>query len=147
MLRIKCIILLVLSVVSHQTLAQDLPAGIEPLKLRSIMQDMGENMQAIVDGIIREDYVQVEKNAGLVADHPQPPMTEKRRIKGFFGKKMSQFKGYDVKTHNTARQLAEQAKSGNVKEMIVTFSELQTSCVGCHQAFRADFQKHFYSPN
>ncbi|MCW8956931.1 MAG: cytochrome C, partial [Gammaproteobacteria bacterium] len=67
----------------------------ESLALRKIMQDMGDNMQSITDGISREDWKLVEKNAALVAEHPQPPLGEKIRILSFIGSDVSKFKGYD----------------------------------------------------
>ncbi len=59
------------------------------------MQDLGKNMQAITDGISREDWELVEKAASQVADHPRPPFGEKVRILGFVGTNVSKFKGYD----------------------------------------------------
>ena len=57
----------------------------KPLALRKIMQDLGKDMQAITDGIAREDWVLVAKTAPRIANHPQPPMGERMRILAFVG--------------------------------------------------------------
>ncbi|MBE9564814.1 MAG: cytochrome C, partial [Proteobacteria bacterium] len=58
------------------------------------MRDMGKNMQVIADGISREDWKLIEKTAPLIADHPQPPISEKVRILAFVGTDVSKFKGH-----------------------------------------------------
>ena len=55
----------------------------EPLALQKIMKDLGNNMQVITDGISRGDWALVEKTAPLIADHPQPPFSEKNAHHGF----------------------------------------------------------------
>lgn len=116
----------------------------EPLVLRKIMQDMGKNMQAISEGISREDWKLVEINASLVADHPRPPMMEKARILSFVGANMSKFKGHDGKTHEAARELGEIASEEDGYGVIQAFMRLQNTCLACHQRFRKSFQAHFY---
>ena len=73
-----------------------------PFVLQKVMKDLGKNLQTITDGIPREDWELVEKTTSLVADHPQPPMTEKMRIMGFMGTNMGKFKTYDGETHEQA---------------------------------------------
>ena len=74
----------------------------EPLALRKIMSELGANMQRVTDGLSREDYAVVEKTARAIADHPQPPVSEKTRIIGFVGGNITRFKGYDAATHDAA---------------------------------------------
>ena len=116
----------------------------EPLALQRIMKDMGRNMQAITDGLSREDYALVEKAALAIADHPQPPLGEKIRILSFVGSNTGRFKAFDGETHDNAAALAHASKSGIGKEAIAAFQKLQSSCLACHQAFRKPFIDHFY---
>ena len=58
---------------------------------------MGKNIQTIADGISREDWELIEKTTSQIADHPQPPLTEKIRIMAFVGMDASKFKGYVLK--------------------------------------------------
>ena len=116
----------------------------EHLELRKIMQDMGRNMQAITDGISREDWELVEKTAPQITNHPQPSLTEKVRIMAFAGTDISKFKAYDGKTHESAHVLEESAARKDGYAVIADFATLQNTCLMCHQRFRKSFQAHFY---
>lgn len=83
----------------------------EPFALQKVMKDLGKNMRTITDGIPREDWALVEKTAPLIADHPQPPMSERTRIMGFMGTCMSKFKTYDGETHEQAQAVGRAAKA------------------------------------
>ncbi|MDP2784522.1 MAG: cytochrome c [Sulfurimicrobium sp.] len=116
----------------------------EPLALQKVMKDLGKNMQTITDGISREDWELVEKTAPLIADHPQPPMTEKMRIMGFMGANMGKFKAHDGETHEQAQAVGKAAKAKDGQGVISAFQKLQTSCYNCHSEFRKPFMEHFY---
>ncbi len=116
----------------------------EPLALQKIMKDLGQNMQAITDGISREDWALVEKTAPLIADHPQPPLAEKMRIMRFVGTRMGKFKTYDGETHDQALAVGKAAKAEDGPGVILAFQKLQTSCYTCHSEFRKPFMAHFY---
>lgn len=116
----------------------------EPLALQKIMNDLGRNMQAITDGISREDWELVAKTAPLIADHPQPPLGEKMRILSFVGSDMGKYKAHDGRTHDAALALAKAARLKDGPAAIATFASLQNACHDCHQAFRQPFMEHFY---
>ena len=118
--------------------------AVEPLALQQIMKDLGKNMQVITDGISREDWELVEKTAPLIADHPQPPFSEKMRIMGFMGTNMGKFKAHDGETHEHAQAAGKAAKAKDGQGVILTFQKLQTSCYNCHSEFRKPFVEHFY---
>lgn len=114
------------------------------LALRNIMKELGANMQVITDGISREDWALIEKTAPLIADHPQPPISEKLRIISFMGGDMGRFKGYDEGTHKAAEELKQAAGTRDGHSVITSFQRLQMTCYGCHHEFRQPFLKHFY---
>lgn len=117
----------------------------EPLALRKIMSDLGNNMQAVTDGLAREDYAIVDKAAQAIADHPQPPLSEKLRIIAFVGSRMAQFKAHDEQTHELALKIVAAARRQNAPAAIDAFHALQLGCHGCHQDFRKPFIEHFYA--
>lgn len=129
---------------SGVALAETGSETVKELALRKIMKELGANMQSITDGISREDWSLIEKTAPLIADHPQPPLTEKMRIISFMGKDMGRFKGYDTETHMAAVTLKQAAVTQDGKEVIAAFQRLQMTCYGCHHDFRQNFLKHFY---
>jgi len=116
----------------------------EPLALQQVMRDLGKNMQVITDGISRGDWEQVEKTAPLIADHPQPPFSEKLRIMSFMGTNMGKFKAHDGETHEQAQAVGKAAKAKDGQGVILAFQKLQTSCYSCHSEFRKPFIEHFY---
>lgn len=126
------------------TLAASGTHAAEPLALQKIMKDLGSNMQSITDGISRGDWERVERTAPLIADHPQPPFSEKMRILGFVGTNMAKFKAYDGETHDQAQAVGQAAKAKDGPGVILAFQKLQTSCHTCHSEFRKPFVEHFY---
>ncbi|MBI5005870.1 MAG: cytochrome c [Nitrosomonadales bacterium] len=116
----------------------------EPMEFQKVMKELGRNMQVVADAISREDWELVAKTAPLIAQHPQPPAEEKQRIVSFMGARMPKFKSFDMQTHEAAHELEHAAHEKNGQGVIDAFHKVQTSCLGCHQAFRAPFVKHFY---
>ena len=116
----------------------------EPLEFQKVMKELGKNMQIITDGISREDWELVAKTAPMIAEHPQPPLAEKTRIISFMGAEMSRFKSFDMQTHEAAHDLLHAAHEQDGQKVIEAFQKVQSSCLGCHQAFRSKFKEHFY---
>lgn len=116
----------------------------KPLELRKIMQAMGKDMQAITDGISREDWALVAKLAPLIAQHPQPPMGEKVRILSYLGADAATFKRHDEDTNRAAQAMVQAALRNDGAAVIGTFATLQNSCLACHRNFREPFVRHFY---
>lgn len=148
MLTFKKIVVLACIGIGSASLGQlsfaDENTEIKPLALRKIMQELGKNMQVVTDGISREDWELVAKTAPLIADHPQPTAIEKLRILNFIGSDVGKFKAYDEKSHQDAQQLQQAATRKDGSAVISTFSNLQNSCLGCHQSFRKGFKEYFY---
>lgn len=122
----------------------DANADAAPLALRQVMKDLGKNLQAITDGVSREDWELVAKIASLIADHPQPPLGEKMRILSFVGTNMGKYKAYDDATQEQAQAVGKAAKAKDGPGVILAFQKLQTSCHNCHSEFRKPFVAHFY---
>lgn len=116
----------------------------EPLELRRIMQELGRNMQAVTDGISREDWGRVAEIAPRIATHPKPPLGEKMRILAFAGSDAGRYKRFDEQTHQAAMALEQAARRADGQAVIASFASLQTSCLSCHQGFRKPFVEHFY---
>ncbi len=113
----------------------------EPLSLKAIMGDMGKEMERITASISTENWARVEKSAALIADHPKPPMSERKQIKNILGTEMGQFKGVDMKTHAAARELTKAASAQDGQRVISAFSALQSHCLTCHEAYRKKLKR------
>ncbi|HJW44042.1 MAG TPA: hypothetical protein VJ463_06275 [Geothrix sp.] len=110
--------------------------------LREVMAGLGRHMEAITAAISREDWPSVSVGAARIAGHPQPPMSEKMRIMGFAGTRVSQFRTYDSETRRQAQAVGAAADAGDGPGAILAFAKLQESCLGCHQAFRKAYIQH-----
>jgi cytochrome c556 len=111
--------------------------------LHEIMEDLGRNMQAITDGISREEWSLVEKNTAQIVDQPQPPLNEKVRLLGFMGTQMWKFKAYEGEKVDAALALGKAAKAKDGPRVILAFKKLQTSCYNCHSEFRKPLVEYF----
>lgn len=115
------------------------------LALRQIMQELGENMQTITDGISREEWALVAETAPAIASHSQPPAIERMRILRFLGTDANTFRNHDKRVQQAAQRLEKAAKERNGAEVIAAFATLQNRCLACHQEFREPFTAHFYA--
>lgn len=142
--KIATVLLLTISTIAT-TWADETPPK-NAMVLRQIMQELDNNMQLTNHAISREDWDVVAKTALLIAEHPEPPFSEKLRIMMFFGRDTSRLKQLDGQTHQAAKNLATEAKTGNRQNIMRSFNTLEQSCTNCHQQFKNAFIKHFYKP-
>jgi len=140
---VNAILCLSMASTGFQARAED-SSGANSMELRRIMQDLGENMQTVTDGIARENWALIKETAPLIADHPQAPFSEKIKILSFIGSNVGKFRGYDKQTHQAARDLELAAMKRDGEMVIAAFARLQNSCLACHQSFRKPFVEHFY---
>ena len=142
------IIILLFSCAVHcgESSRDDIQEGlaVKPMALKGIMQQLATDMAKMTDAVSREDWKMVADIADRVADHDQPPLSEKMRILGFIGKESGKFKTYDKKVHDAARDIQKAAQQNDGYGMIESFSRVQKNCLACHQEFRDRFQAHFY---
>lgn len=137
------VVSLFLSLASSHAWPND-SADTKPLHLHKIMQELERDMQKIVGAISREDWSEVAKFAPQVAQHPQPPLSEKVRLLSYLGTDASRFKGFDEQTHEAANAMAKAAQHGDGTAVIRAFGKMQESCLACHQGFRKSVVEHFY---
>ena len=116
-----------------------------PHEFHEIMEDLGEHMVGITEGITHEDWIRVADHAQAIADHPRPPMTERVRIMAFAGTDVAKFKEFDNEVHDAAARLADEAAGGDGSAIIASFGRLQNGCLDCHAAFRTSYREHFLS--
>ena len=129
--------------VQSQALAAD-DSQAEVLHLRKIMQELGNNMQAVTAAISQEDWARIVQLAPKIAEHHEPPLTEKARIMAYLGTDTMKFRSFDKQVHEAALAMKQAAANKDGKAVIGAFARIQESCLGCHQTFRKPFVEHFY---
>lgn len=128
----------------YQHSAREQKSSSEELVLRSIMRELDENMREVVGAISRENWEKVAEIAPLIADHAEPPFSEKARILRFVGTDAGRFRGYDRRVHEAARDMGDKARQADGQAVIEAFSRVQNHCLACHQEFKEGFRAHFY---
>lgn len=123
--------------------AQSVEAA-KPMALRTLMQKLGDDMQAVTGAISREDWARVAELAPKIARHAQPPMTEKMRILTWAGSDAGKFRGFDGQLKDAATTMGDAAKREDGQAVIGAFAKTQQSCLACHESFRQAFVEHFY---
>lgn len=116
----------------------------KPLALHAVMEKLGHDMQAVTGAISKEDWPVVAKLAPAIANHDEPPLTEKVRILAWLGTDAGKFRGFDRQVHDAATAMGEAAGRGDGQAVIAAFAKTQQSCLGCHQGYRRAFVEHFY---
>jgi len=137
-------VMAIISLTSAATLYAETEETIKPLVLQGVMQQLGRDMQAVTGAIATEDWSTVAELSPQIARHAQPPMMEKLRILSWLGSDAGKFREFDGEVHDAATAMEEAAMRGEGQAVISAFSEVQLSCLGCHQNFREPFIKHFY---
>lgn len=104
--------------------------------LFGIMAGLETDMAQISRGLWLEDFDTVAAGADAVANHPRVPPEEFQRISSVLGEEMPSFGGMDMRVHDLAVRLAEEARRGELGAVLSTDAELRQACVACHSTFR-----------
>ena len=116
----------------------------KPMALRSVMERLGRDMQAVTGAISKEEWTLVAELAPKIAKHAEPPLGEKMRILGWLGTDAGKFRGFDGQVQDAASAMGDAAKRGDGQAVIAAFSKTQQRCLACHQSFRQSFVEQFY---
>ena len=116
----------------------------KPMALRSVMERLGRDMQAVTGAISKEEWTLVAELAPKIAKHAEPPLGEKMRILGWLGTDAGKFRGFDGQVHDAASAMGDAARRRDGQAVIAAFSKKQQSCLACHQSFRQSFVEQFY---
>ncbi len=108
----------------------------DPGRLRDVMLQLGEDMNAISGGLWRGDLAAVEVAALAIAGHPHVSADERTRIQTALGPAFAEFARADRFVHDAAIRVAESAAAGNMTSTLDEMVDLQTGCVNCHEMFR-----------
>lgn len=108
----------------------------EPLTLQQIMQDLGDNLIEISDGLLTHDLELTAKGAKAIAEHPQIPPEQVQMVAQELGPEMPVFKQFDIRVHNLALEINAAATAGDRKAAVAGFHRLVDGCLACHDAYK-----------
>jgi len=118
--------------------------SVKQMELRNIMDRMGSDMEAIVRATTLEDWNRVASLASAIANHAEPPMTEKLRILAWLGSDAGRFRQHDARLKEVAGHMQQAAEAHQGADVIRLFAKTQQSCLECHQSFRQPFVERFH---
>lgn len=116
----------------------------QPLQLRSIMDQMQADTDALVGGMAQQNWSAVAQPAERLQHHAEPPITEKIRILGWLFTDAPTFRNYDLQVKAAAGEIAAAAQQQDAAAARSAYQRMQQSCDGCHHSFRAPFLERFY---
>ncbi len=127
---------------SQPTPGQTVPAAAQgPGQVRTIMLDLGGEMERIQSGLWTESFDLIGKAALKIADHPKLASSEVARIKAALGSDFATFGAMDKAVHDGAIRVSEAAAANDMPKVISELSSLQRNCVSCHGLFRTRLTK------
>lgn len=94
------------------------------------------NTQAIVEGIMREDYDKITTMAEAIAFHPSPSPGKRMAILNELGMESVSFTLFQDNLRNNALKVKKAAEQRNQKRVIESLSEMMQSCTNCHNSYR-----------
>ncbi len=109
--------------------------------LKSVMQGLLKDTQALTEGIFLEDYKKIEAAAKNIANHPTPGTLTMRKVMAGLGAEMGVFKGFDMKVHDTALVIANSASEQNMSKIISGYHQMIDGCQSCHAQFKPRVSK------
>lgn len=138
--------LLVITITAPGIGAPDLaPAdSLETRPLRSLMAELGQDMNRVSEGIWREDYDMIASGAERIAHHPRVPAEERTLIQEILTDRFPQFVALDQTVHRTALELAAAAQARDLPSVLDQADRLVRACVACHAAFRDPVRRAFW---
>jgi len=113
-----------------------MPAAAESASLLEVMRQLGTRMGQINDGIWKEDYAAIADAAHYIAEHPKPPMKQRKKILGALGTDAIDFRAADKRVHDDALEVVEAARSEQMPAVVERYQRLVDGCVSCHGQFR-----------
>lgn len=116
--------------------------GTEPPSLREVMRGLAKSVNSLNYGIFYEDFKMIEKSALEIANHPKP-LKQLPVVVKYLGKRVPKFKKFDLRVHNSSKELALLAKEKNLPEIMKKHAVIMKNCVACHTQFRGEISKIF----
>ncbi len=106
-------------------------------KLQIVMQNLLQDTQYLVQGMMLEDYTLIAESADRIADHPTPGLAVQMKLLSNMGGDLSAFKTLDDFVHDRAVALREAGQSKDMERVNTEFTALLDGCQSCHSRFKA----------
>lgn len=104
--------------------------------LKEIMQGLRDDLVAISDGLLTDDFEQVTQGAHSIANHPQIAPAQVQLVAAALGQEMPSFKQLDVLVHNQSLEISAAARSLDRDGAIAAYQRMIQGCFDCHHTYK-----------
>jgi hypothetical protein len=108
----------------------------ESTTLKEIMQKLRNNLVEISDGLLTDDFEQIQRGATGIAEHPQIPAAQIQLVAAELGPEMPTFKQIDTLVHNLALEIGVAAKTSDHRAAMSGYQRMIEGCLTCHSTFK-----------
>lgn len=136
---VKFTFIILLLSVSSKTIADNKAST--DMSLKTVMEGLLTDTKTIADGIIRENFQQIESAALQIANHPSFDLTSKKKIVQGLSFEMKIFKQFDGQVHDTAVRIKQLADKQDMKNLMIEYKNLIEQCHSCHTRFKHRVQE------
>jgi len=104
--------------------------------LKEIMQGLRNNLVEISDGLLTDNFEQVERGATGIAEHPQIPGAQIKLVAAALGSEMPAFKQLDTLVHDLAVEIAVAARARDPETALAAYQQMLEGCLACHSSYK-----------
>lgn len=104
--------------------------------LKEIMQGLRDDLVAITDGLLVDDFDRVAQGATGIAQHAPISTPEAKRIAATLGPEMPAFKQFDKTVHDLSVAIASAAREEDREAIVTDYQRMVNGCLACHAAFK-----------
>ncbi|MDH3439946.1 MAG: hypothetical protein OEM63_04275 [Gammaproteobacteria bacterium] len=108
----------------------------EAADLKVIMQELRNSLTDITDGLLLDDFEQIERGAIAIAEHPQIPPAQVQRVAAELGPEMAAFKQLDTLVHDLSLEINAAAKAQDRDAALSGYLRMMEGCMACHSGYK-----------
>ena len=108
----------------------------ETAGLKTIMQDLRNNLTEITDGLLLDDFGRIERGANAIAAHPQIPPAQVARVAAELGPEMAAFKQLDTLVHDLSLEIRAAAEAQDRDAALSGYLRMMEGCLACHSGYK-----------
>jgi cytochrome c556 len=133
--------LLILFLIFIGTVSQSTFAESDPKNMKEVMQRISNDMEKLVGHLMKDEFEEVARYADKIANHDEPPLSQRLRMIANLGTEFTKFKNHDDEVHINATAMKKAADNRNVQDVIDNYTKVLTNCNNCHKDYRKQIQE------
>ena len=110
-------------------------AAAEP-DLKGIMQGLRNDVVAITDGLLTDDFDKIAAGAAGITTHERIPAGQIQLVAAELGAEMATFKQLDQQVHDLSLSIASAAKEHDRERVATDYRRMLDGCLSCHATYK-----------